>query len=74
VNAEQATGPTELQFAERPNQKPPALLKWYYPGMEIGHEFMYTKKRETEFARDYHLGLITSPMTTAANVRTGMRA
>jgi hypothetical protein len=43
---------TEMVFAERLQQKPEALLKWYYPGFMTGHEFLYSGKREREFARE----------------------
>jgi hypothetical protein len=47
------TDDTEIQFAERPYQKPEAILKWYYPGLLRGHEFIYpSKQEEKEFARD----------------------
>lgn len=43
---------TELKFAERPHNKPEALLKWYYPGSLEGHQFQYSPRHEREFARD----------------------
>ena len=48
----QATDKTEIKFAERPYDKPEALLKWYYPGLLAGHEFLYSRKREKELSRD----------------------
>ncbi len=47
-----STSHTELTFAERPANKPEALLKWYYPGRLTGHEFIYSSRHEKEFARD----------------------
>jgi hypothetical protein len=49
---QQPTNRTEIEFAERPHNKPEALLKWYYPGMLTGHEFVYSSRHEKEFARD----------------------
>jgi hypothetical protein len=46
------TGRTEVKFAERRHDQPQALLKWYYPGRVIGHEFLYSKRHEREFATD----------------------
>jgi hypothetical protein len=46
------TDHTEIQFAERPHDKPEALLTWYYPGMLTGHEFLYSRRQENAFARD----------------------
>jgi hypothetical protein len=48
----QATDGTEIEFAERPQDQPQALLKWFYPGMQTGHEFLYSSKREKEFGRE----------------------
>ena len=33
---------TELMFAMRSGNQPNVLLKWYYPGDTMGHEFVYT--------------------------------
>jgi len=48
----QSTVHTEVKFAERPHDKPEALLTWYYPGMLTGHEFLYSSRQENAFARD----------------------
>jgi hypothetical protein len=49
---QQATSETEVRFAEQPSQKPEALLKWYYPGLATGHEFLYTYTHAMEFTRE----------------------
>ena len=33
---------TLLTFAQRSSNQPLLLLKWYYPGNNIGHEFVYS--------------------------------
>ena len=44
---------TTFTFAEdREASKPEALLKWFYPGETIGHEFIYHKQEQRELARD----------------------
>jgi hypothetical protein len=43
---------TILTFAERESSKPEALLKWFYPGETIGHEFLYQKQEERELGQD----------------------
>ncbi len=49
----ESTNRTEVKFAERPHDKPEAMLKWFYPGRLTGHEFLYaSSKREKEFTRD----------------------
>ncbi len=58
---------TEIKFAERPHQKPEALLKWYYPGRLTGHEFVYSARHEREFARDPKQDVLAEPMSLASN-------
>jgi len=48
----QSTNHTEIEFAERPHDKPEALLNWYYPGTLTGHEFLYSSRQENAFARN----------------------
>lgn len=45
-----AHGPS-VTFAERPNGQPEALVTWFYPGNDIGHEFVYSKQVESELAQ-----------------------
>jgi hypothetical protein len=52
TDRQESTDETEIQFAERPYEKPEAILKWYYPGLLTGHEFVYSSKLEKEFARE----------------------
>jgi hypothetical protein len=33
---------TQLTFAERSADQPEVLLKWFYPGDTLGHEFVYS--------------------------------
>ena len=48
----QSTDHTEVEFAERPHDKPEALLTWYYPGRLTGHGFLYSSRQENRFARE----------------------
>jgi hypothetical protein len=59
---QQTPGQTEVRFAERPHNRPQALVQIYYPGLEIGHEFIYLRREEKELARDAKLDIITRPM------------
>ena len=63
---QKATNDTEIEFAERQHQKPEALLKWYYPGRLTGHEFLYSARHETEFARDKKRDELTDPLDLAS--------
>jgi hypothetical protein len=49
---QQATDNTVVEFAERPHDRPEALLRWFYPGRTTGQEFLYSAKREHEFSHD----------------------
>jgi len=46
------TGDTAVTFAEQGAGKPEVLLKWFYPGRDIGNEFLYSKEKEKELAKD----------------------
>lgn len=64
---EQTTDQTDLKFAERPHNKPEAILKWYYPGRLTGHEFLYSTRHEKEFSRDAKQDVLAQPITLASN-------
>jgi hypothetical protein len=49
--AREADG-TSVTLAQRPDGQPAALVTWFYPGTETGHEFIYSKQVETELAQD----------------------
>jgi hypothetical protein len=66
----EATGRTEIKFAERPHDRPEALYKWYYPGSLTGHEFLYSSKEEKELQRDAKLDLIATPLGTGLSTST----
>ena len=42
---------TSVTLAQRPNGQPEALVTWFYPGNDIGHEFVYSKQVESELAQ-----------------------
>jgi hypothetical protein len=60
------TGRTELNFAERPQNQPEAVLTWFYPGMQIGHEFVYPNRQEHRLQRDTQEEMLV-PRAGAAN-------
>ena len=43
---------TTVTLAEQGAGKPDVLLKWFYPGNETGHEFVYSKGLEKQMAQD----------------------
>lgn len=58
----QTTNDTAIEFAERPHDKPEALLKWYFPDRLTGHEFLYSARHEKEFARDGKQDVLAEPL------------
>lgn len=57
-----STSQPQVTFAERPANKPEALLKWYYPGRVTGHEFLYGPRHEREFAHDQQIDTTTTSL------------
>lgn len=48
----QVAGDTTVTLAEPGAGKPDVLLKWFYPGNETGHEFVYSHDLEKQIAQD----------------------
>ena len=46
------TDHTVVALAEQGAGQPDVLLKWFYPGLETGNEFVYPKQKERELAQD----------------------
>jgi hypothetical protein len=47
-------GDTTITLAEQGAGNPDALVKWFYPGRTIGHEFVYPKQQEQAIAQAKH--------------------
>ena len=45
------TDKTALTFVQSDSSQPKAILTWYYPGRETGHEFVYPKQEQKELSR-----------------------
>jgi len=43
---------TAITLAEQGAGNPDVLLKWFYPGEQTGHEFVYSKQLEKEITQD----------------------
>jgi hypothetical protein len=43
---------TSITLAQRPGGQPDAVVSWFYPGTDTGHEFVYSKQEEKELAQD----------------------
>jgi len=46
------TDGTSITLAQRPGGQPDAVVSWFYPGTETGHEFLYSKQVEKELTQD----------------------
>ncbi len=52
TESRQVPGDTTVALAEQGAGEPDVLLKWFYPGEETGHEFVYSNELEKEIAQD----------------------
>ena len=51
---------TEITFAERQSTQPSAIVTWFYPGRQSGHEFVYPKSEQQELAQAKHLTVVAA--------------
>jgi hypothetical protein len=52
TDRQEPTGDVAVVLAQPGAGQPDALVKWFYPGDETGHEFVYSKELEKELAQD----------------------
>jgi hypothetical protein len=50
---------TAITFAERELMPTNAIVTWFYPGRNSGHEFVYSKSEKQELARAKHETVVT---------------
>ena len=61
-----------ITLAQRPDGQPDALVTWFYPGNDTGHEFLYSKQEEKELTQDAKQtlvgdhGIMVNPGTSEA--------
>jgi hypothetical protein len=67
------TGDTTVTLAEPESGGTPVLVKWFYPGRDIGNEFLYSKQTEKELARDSHQTIVArqAPSSNSDTTRAG---
>jgi hypothetical protein len=46
------TDEMSIMLAQGQDGQPAALVSWFYPGTDTGHEFVYSKDVETKLAQD----------------------
>lgn len=57
-----ATDKTVITFRERPAGQPEALRAWFYPGRSWGEEFVYSKPRAVELAKEQNEPVLSTPI------------
>lgn len=55
------TDHTMLKMAEGTSDEPLILMKWFYPGRTIGHEFVYSRPTESQISEDTVLTVMAAP-------------
>ncbi|HUJ94565.1 MAG TPA: hypothetical protein VLW84_04810 [Terriglobales bacterium] len=56
------SGRSEFDFAERPHDRPEALMVWFFPGLTTGHEFVYPARQERRLDHDAKNDVLASPL------------
>ena len=56
-----ATDHTMLKLAEGAANEPFVLVKWFYPGRETGHEFLYSTPMERQLSEDNVITVMAGP-------------
>ena len=51
---------TTITFAERESMQPAAIVSWFYPGRDSGHQFLYPRMQEQELAQVKHYTVVAS--------------
>jgi Protein of unknown function (DUF2911) len=55
------TSDTTVTLAEQGSGQPDALMKWYYPGEETGHQFRYSTHEAKQLAQDRMETIVAHP-------------
>lgn len=71
TEANQAAGHTTVAFAEQGAGKPDFLLKWFYPGEQTGHRFVYSNQQEKEIAQDRQQMVVSNQQPTVGSEAGG---
>lgn len=65
------TDNTTITFAQRESMPTNAILTWFYPGVNSGHEFVYSKSEEQELARAKHQTIMATAPVNAQTTSSG---
>jgi len=61
------TGENVVTFREAPENTPPAVQYWYYPGDKIGHEFVYPKDQAMKIAKRTNSNVLSTEGEVSSN-------
>ena len=64
TEANQIPDDTTVRLAEQGAGKPDLLLKWFYPGEQTGHEFVYSNQVESQIAQYQQQTVVGNQPTT----------
>jgi hypothetical protein len=62
---------TTITFAKRESTPTNAIVTWFYPGDNSGHEFVYSKSEEKELARAKHQTIMATAPVNAQTTASG---
>ena len=68
-----ATDKTVITFRERPAGQPEALRAWFYPGKELGEEFVYPKARALVLAKETNTPVLFTPVEITPEVTVAIK-
>ena len=57
-----------MTFAERPEGAPPAIKEWFFPGEQFGRQFVYSKNRALQLAKQVNEPVLSMTGDTAASI------
>jgi len=60
-------GRTVIDFEERPSDQPEAIHSWFYPGNDVGEEFVYPKTRAKQLAKQAGRPVLSMPDEQASS-------
>ena len=59
---------TMLKLAEGAPDQPDVLVKWFYPGEETGHEFVYSHSMERQLSEDNMITVMAEPAPNGTQI------
>jgi len=69
-----ATDKTVITFRERPAGQPEALRAWFYPGKKWGEEFVYSKARAVQLAKETNTPVLFTPAEIPVEVANPIKS